>query len=112
MTPRTSLGTFAYFLVYGKEAILPPDIYLPSLQLAQSVHDRSSNFLLNRIDSLLKIKEERGKSKDKFHVHQQRIKRCFDKHVASDKHFKVGDLVLKWDKASEPKGKHSNFQKL
>ena len=35
-----------------------------------------------------------------------------DKHVASDKQFQVGDLVLKWDKASEVKGKHSKFQKL
>ena len=39
--------------------------------------------------------------KEKFHIHQQRIKRWFDKHVAGDKQFQVGDLVLKWDKASE-----------
>jgi hypothetical protein len=45
-------------------------------------------------------------------MHQQRIKRWFDKHVASDKQFQVGDLVLKWDKASESKGKNSKFQKL
>jgi hypothetical protein len=32
--------------------------------------------------------------------------------VVGDKHFQVGDLVLKWDKASEARGKHSNFQKL
>ena len=35
VTPIISLGTSPYFLVYGKEAILPPNIYLPSLQLAQ-----------------------------------------------------------------------------
>ena len=45
-------------------------------------------------------------------MHQQRIKRWFDKHVAGDKQFQVGDLVLKWDKASEAKGKNSKFQKL
>ena len=28
------------------------------------------------------------------------------------KQFQVRDLVLKWDKASEAKGKHSKFQKL
>ena len=32
--------------------------------------------------------------------------------MASDKHFQVGDLVLKWNKASEVRGKHSKFQKL
>jgi flagellar biosynthesis protein FliP len=106
------LGTSPYFLVYGKEAILPPNTYLLSLQLAQSSYGRSSNFLQTRIDTLLKLKEERNKAKEKFHIHQQRIKRWFDKHVAGDKQFQVGDLVLKWDKASKAKGKHSKFQKL
>ena len=36
MTPKISLGTSPYFLVYEKEAILPQNIYLPSLQLSQS----------------------------------------------------------------------------
>lgn len=112
MTPRISLGTSPYFLVYGKEAILPPNIYLPSLQLTQSSRGRSSNVLQTRIDTLIKLKEERIKAKEKFHTHQQRIKRWFDKHVVGDKQFQIGDLVLKWDKASEAKGKHSKFQKL
>ena len=50
--------------------------------------------------------------KEKFHTHQQQIKRWFDKHVVGDKQFQVGDLVLKWDKGSKAKGKHSKFQKL
>jgi hypothetical protein len=111
VTPRISLGTSPYFLVYGKEAILPPNIYLSSLQLAQSSCGQSSNFLQIRIDIVLKL-EERNKAKEKCHIHQQRIKRWFDKHVAGDKQFQVGDLGLKWDKASEAKGKHSKFQKL
>ena len=112
MTPRISLGTSPYFLVYGKDKILPPNIYLPSLQLAQSSRSRSSNVLQTRIDTLIKLKEERIKTKEKFHTHQQRIKIWFDKHVTGDKQFQVGYLVLKWDKASEAKGKHSKFQKL
>ena len=32
--------------------------------------------------------------------------------MASDKQFQVGDLVLKWDKETEAKGKHSKFQNL
>ena len=112
MTPRTSLGIYPYFLVYGKETILPPNIYLPLIKLAQSTRGISLNFLQNQIDTLLKLKEERDKEKEKFHVHQQRIKRWFDKHVVGDKQFQVGDFVLKWDKASEARGKHSKFQKL
>ena len=29
-----------------------------------------------------------------------------------ENNFEVGDLVLKWDRANEPKGKHSKFQNL
>ena len=112
MTPRISLGTSPYFLVCGKEEVLLPNIYLPLLQLIQSSCGRSSNVLQTRIDTLIKLKEERIKAKEKFHTHQQRIKRWFDKHIAGDKQFQIGDLVLKWDKASEAKGKHSKFQKL
>ena len=63
VTPRISMGTSPYFLVYGKEAILPQNIYLPSLHLAQSSRGQSSNFLQTRINTLLKLKEERNKAK-------------------------------------------------
>ena len=40
------------------------------------------------------------------------IKRWFDRHLVRDKYYQVGVLVLKWDKLSEPKGKHTKFQHL
>jgi hypothetical protein len=40
------------------------------------------------------------------------VKIWFDKHKAKEKFFEVGELVLKWDKANEPKGKHSKFQNI
>jgi hypothetical protein len=58
------------------------------------------------------LDEEREKTKAKFTAHQQIVKRWFDKHKAIEKSFEVGDLVLKWDKANESKGKHSKFQNL
>ena len=66
VTPILSLGTYPYFLVYGKKSILPPNIYLPSFQLTQSSRDRSLNFLQTRINTLLKLKEERTKLKVNF----------------------------------------------
>lgn len=33
VTPKVALGTSFYFLVYGNETILLPNILLPSLQL-------------------------------------------------------------------------------
>ena len=58
------------------------------------------------------LEEEREKEKSNFISHQQIFKRWFDKHKAKEKDFEIGDLVLKWDKANEPKGKHSKFQNL
>ena len=40
------------------------------------------------------------------------MKRWFDRHLAGDKDYQVGELVLKWDKLNEPKGKHTKFQHL
>ena len=41
VTPKNSLGVSPYTLVFGKEAILPRNILLPSSQLAQA--SRGSN---------------------------------------------------------------------
>ena len=69
-------------------------------------------YTLPRIDTLLKLEEERQKTREKFAIHQSRIKKWFDKKSAGDKKFEIGDLFLKWDKAHEEKGKHAKFQAL
>ena len=50
--------------------------------------------------------------KEKITLHQNHIKRWFDKKFAQKANFDVGDLVLKWDKSHEDKGKHMKFQSL
>jgi hypothetical protein len=60
----------------------------------------------------LKLEKNCAKAKGKFETLQQIIKRWFDKKYTSEKEFQVGDLVLKWDKPHEDKGKHSKFQQL
>jgi hypothetical protein len=40
------------------------------------------------------------------------VKWWFDKNYAGNKDLKMRDLVLKWDKLNEPKGKYSKFQHL
>jgi hypothetical protein len=112
VTPKEAIGNSPYFLVYGQEAILPNGLYLPSLQLAQDSRGEPSSVIQQRIDTLLMLEEEREKDKSKFISHQQIVKRWFDKHKAKEKNFEVGDLVLKWDIANEPKGKHSEFHNL
>ena len=98
--------------MYGKEAVLPPNLSLPALQLSQECHGTPCPALQTGIDTLLKLEDERQKTREKFTIHQSRIKKWFDKKSAGDKKFEVGDLVLKWDKAHEEKGKHAKFQAL
>ena len=44
--------------------------------------------------------------------HQALVKSSFDSNMISRKDFQMGDLVLKWDKAHEKKGKHTKFQRM
>ena len=60
----------------------------------------------------MKLEEVRTQAKHKLNQHQQLIKSWFDSSSASDRNFKVGDLVLKWDKPHEGKGEHTKFQNL
>jgi len=65
--------------------------------------------MAKRINVLLKLEEERNKTKHKFIKHQAMVKRWFDSHKSTDREFQVGDLVLKWDKVHEEDGKHTKF---
>jgi len=99
-------------MVYGKEVVLPSNIYLPSLQLTQQSRGRECPVIQICIDTLLNLEEICDKTKSKFEDHKKTIKHWFDKKSASEKEFQVGDLVLKWDKPHEDKGKHLKFKQL
>ena len=86
-----------YTSVYGKDTIFPPNIILPSSQLAQASRGSSRELLQERIDTLLKMKELWKKAKDNFNQHQVIIKIWFDKIKSGTRNFDVGDLFLKWD---------------
>ena len=64
------------------------------------------------MSQILKMEEEREKAKITHAHHQQIVKNSFDANFVSQKNFQVGDLVLKWDKAHEQKGKHTKFQRM
>jgi hypothetical protein len=65
-----------------------------------------------RLNMLLNLEEDKEKYKKKLMQHQELIKIWFDKASIGSKYFQEGDLVLKWDKVNEMKGKHTKFQKL
>ena len=112
VTPKSTIGVSPYTLVYGKEAILPPNIMLPSSTLAQESRGSDDEVLQIRIYTLLKAEEARSKARERFKQQQELVKRWFDKHKARTKDFEVEDLVLKWDHPHDEKGKHTKFQQL
>eukprot|EP00253_Pinus_taeda_P019632 PITA_19632 len=112
VTLKVTLGKCPYFLVYGQEAILPPNVSLPSLQLSQYSRGTPSALLQERINQLVRLEELRDKARNKFRNNQMIVKRWFDRHLSKDKDYQVEELVLKWNKLNEPKGKHTKFQHL
>eukprot|EP00253_Pinus_taeda_P019733 PITA_19733 len=112
ITQNASIGSSPFKLVYGKEVVLPTNLILPSLALVQFIEENPSSSLHLGHDQILKLEEKREKAKIIHAKHQQIIKSSFDSISSGSKQFQVGDLVLKWDKAHEDKGKHTNFQKM
>ena len=98
--------------MYGKEVVLTSKIYLPSLQLTQQSQGRQFLVIQIRIDTLLNLEEIHDKTKSKFEAHQKTVKGWFDKKSIGEREFQFGELVLKWDKPHEDKGKHSKFKQL
>jgi hypothetical protein len=112
VTPKYSVGNSPLFLIYGREAILPPHVLLPSMQLSQKVQEEEFPPLESQINALLKLEEVRSQAKHKLDQHQQIVKRWLDSNSSSDRNFDVRDMVLKWDKSHEGKGEHTKFQNL
>jgi hypothetical protein len=89
ITYKASLGTSPYFLVYGKEDILPPNISIPSLALVQSIEEQPCSSLQYRTNQIFKLEEVRDKAKDTFSHHQMIIKKWFDNRFVGDKILKL-----------------------
>jgi len=65
-------------LVGGKEAILPPNLALPSSTLVQFIEEQPFSTLQLRMSQILKLEEERNKANLVHAHHQQLVKASFD----------------------------------
>jgi ribonuclease HI len=110
VTSKKSIGTSPFKLVYGTEAIFPVQLALPVAKFLQETEEEP-NDLTRRIHDLVQLQQDREQLLDRTELHQQMIKRSFDKKTKSDV-FKAGDMVLKWDAARQEKGKHGKFEAL
>lgn len=98
--------------MYRKEVIIHSNLTLSSLALVQVIEENPSSSIQLRFDQILKLEEEGEKAKITHVEHQQVIKYSFDASSTGSETLQIGDLILKWDKAHEDKGKHTKFQKM
>eukprot|EP00253_Pinus_taeda_P023135 PITA_23135 len=112
ITKKVSIGTSPFNLVYGKEVVLPTHLVIPSLSLMQYIDEVPTSSIQLRQMEIIKLEEQREQAKKTHAHHQALIKSSFDSNIMTRKNFQMGDLVLKWDKAHEEKGKHTKFQKM
>jgi hypothetical protein len=97
---RTTRDT-PFNLVYGAEAVLPPEIYLKSVRMAQfneEDQDESRQLDANLLD------EMRNTALSNVRKYQEALKKYYNKSVVQ-RELNVGDLVLKKDIRTKDKHK-------
>jgi hypothetical protein len=91
-------------LVYGADAVLPPEIYLESARVAH--FNAESQVEARELDSNL-LEEKHNTVLDNVQKYQESLKRYYNKSVIQ-RELNIGDLVLKKDICIKHKHKFSS----
>jgi hypothetical protein len=110
ITTKRSIATSPFQIVYGTKSVFPTSLGFPVMKLLQE-QEAEPNDAQRRINQLIHVKQMREQMFKNSQLHQDKMKRAFDRHTKDDD-FKVDDLVLKWDARNEDKGKHGKFDHL
>jgi hypothetical protein len=81
-------------LVYGQEAILPAEVNLDALRIAQQNELSTVDYHNLMLDSLDEVSDERVKALDEIERDKLRVTKAYNKRV-KEKLFQVGDLIWK-----------------
>eukprot|EP00253_Pinus_taeda_P004249 PITA_04249 len=112
ITKKASIDTSPFNLVNGKEVVISTHLVIPSLSLVQYIDEVPTSSLQLRQMEIIKLEQQRKQAKRTHAHHQALLKSSFASNTTTRKDFQMGDLVLKWDKAHEEKGKHTKFQRM
>ena len=103
----TSIGATPFYLVYGKDALLPVEVEIPSLRVLMETKLDEAEWVQTRLDQLNLIDKKFLEAICHGQLYQQRMKRAFDKKIRPWK-FYPSDLVLRKvivQSHSDPRGK-------
>jgi hypothetical protein len=92
-------------LVYGAEAVLPPEIYLKSARVVQFNEEDQDE--TRQLDANL-LEERRNTDLSNVRKYQEALKKYYNKRVVQ-RELNVGDLVLKKDIRTKDKHKFSTL---
>jgi hypothetical protein len=93
-----------FHLVYGADAVLPPEIFLESAQVAQ--FNEADQDEARELDSNL-LEQKHNKALAIMQKYQESLKRYYNKSVVP-RQLEIGDLVLKKDIHTKDKHKFSS----
>ncbi|XP_070022146.1 uncharacterized protein [Nicotiana sylvestris] len=111
-TVHTSTGATLYMLVYGTEAVIPPEVEIPSLRIIQEVELSDEEWIRSHYEQLALIDGKRMNTVCHCQLYQNRMSRAFNK-TGKPRQFAPGQLVLKkiFPHQDKAKGKFSpNWQ--
>lgn len=90
-TPKTSIEETPFSLAYSVEAILPPEVSIPSARCEHASEEHNGKVLSHELDLLDK---RRDQAYIRIAAYQQKIVRYFNKNIRA-RSFKQGDWVLR-----------------
>ncbi|XP_059294478.1 uncharacterized protein LOC132047454 [Lycium ferocissimum] len=93
-TTKTSTRENPYLLIYGKEAVIPAEVEIPSLRIIQEAELKDAEWVKNRYEQLAMIEEKRIAAVCHGQLYRQRMSRALNKRVRTLL-FQIGQLVLK-----------------
>ena len=83
ITPKRAIENSPFMLMYGREARLPISLEFPSLKLAHQLELSKDSAMTVRMVELMELEEKRSQAMHTLNVHQQQVKRNFDKKATA-----------------------------
>ncbi|XP_059068320.1 uncharacterized protein LOC131858869 [Cryptomeria japonica] len=111
ITIKKTIGTSPFELVYGSKARMPINNLLLVYKFIHENNLEMLDPLEEKMEMLAELDESREDSHRKNLKLQQKSKYLFEKK-ASERKFKINDLVLFWNARAQDKGKHDKFDAL
>ncbi|XP_059067595.1 uncharacterized protein LOC131858383 [Cryptomeria japonica] len=112
ITPKQTLKNSPYKLVYGKDALFPMSLEIPTLQLLKSMELAENGPMAVRLVEIMELQEAREAAFTALQDKQEVVKIWFDSKKSSDLVFNLRDLVLKYNERAMKLGQYAKFDCL